>query len=152
MTKWLGSFSHIPPYCMLLHQEWGGVPSILCLSVSPAHLYVVPVNGRGLELSPGLEAPESTIFWIPSPTFKAQVKHILSTLALPKPPLWFAQIKLHKRFLFSPQFFRRNCSICRCWFLVSTEGHKFRVFLCCHFCTRTHNRSFFFHSFLLVGG
>ena len=48
-----------------------GVGSLqYCVSVSPAHLYVVPVNERGLELSPGLEAPESTIIWIPLPPLK----------------------------------------------------------------------------------
>lgn len=75
VSKWLGSFRHIPPYCMLLHQEWGGVPSILCLSVSPAHLYVVPVNERGLELTPGLKAP--TIFWIP----RLPLKHRWNTFS-----------------------------------------------------------------------
>ena len=140
VSKWLGSFRHIPPYCMLLHQEWGGVPSILCLCFSCPSLCGPCKWKRAGTLSRVGSTRKHHNLDSPS-TFKAQVKHILGTLALPKPPLWFVQIKLHKRFSFSPQFFRRNCSICRCWFLVSIEGDEFRVFLCCHFCTGTLNRS-----------
>lgn len=46
--------------------------------------------------------------------------------------LWSLFPLLCRSCLLSPQFFRRNCFVCRCTFCVYMRGDKFRLFLCCY--------------------
>lgn len=57
---------------------------------------------------------------------------ITESLSLPPFSIWSFCHLLCRSCSVIPQIFRQNCSICRCRFIVSMRGSKFRIFLSHH--------------------